>query len=142
MMTDTTYQVNQQTRDMTPQAALKRLKLITDERAELLDDRGYVISENLEHSEAQQFIRDNLDLQGMGICSDWGYDNLTHDLANRILDDLRTIWDYEFYRDAISELAMGMSLCPMHFCDWAACFDDDDESCAQIRAIFPHSHDT
>jgi hypothetical protein len=141
-MTDHTYEVNQQTRDMTPQVAMKRLKLILDQPAYLCDDKGYVICSNDEHDDAQQFIRDNLDLQGMGICSDWGYEHLTPAFAQRILDDLRIIWDYEFYRDDISHIAMQLSLCPYHFCDWAACFDDDDVACAAIRTIFPHCHDT
>ena len=45
-------------------------------------------------------------------------------------------------RDEISHLAMQHSLCPVHYVDWAICFDDEDPECAQIRAIFPHGHDT
>lgn len=45
------------------------------------------------------------------------------------------------YRDELSTLALSMSLCPMHLCDYASCFDDDDDECSQIRAMFP-SHDT
>ena len=45
-------------------------------------------------------------------------------------------------RDAISELAMSMSLCPVHFIDWAICFDDEPMDCRQIRALFPYGHDT
>lgn len=44
-------------------------------------------------------------------------------------------------RDAISQLALEHSLCPLHFIDYAICFDDDDAECATIRMIFP-SHDT
>jgi hypothetical protein len=43
--------------------------------------------------------------------------------------------------DDISELRLADSLCPLHACDYAICFDDDDAECAQIRSIFP-SHDT
>jgi hypothetical protein len=43
---------------------------------------------------------------------------------------------------ARSELAIDdFSLCPLHFIDYAICFDDDDDACAAIRACFP-SHDT
>lgn len=45
------------------------------------------------------------------------------------------------YRDELSRLALEMSLCPMHLCDYMACFDDDNEECSQIRTLFP-SHDT
>lgn len=44
-------------------------------------------------------------------------------------------------RDEISRLRLDDSLCPMHACDYAICFDDDDPECAPIRIIFP-SHDT
>lgn len=123
-------------------AATKRISLILDTIPYLLDDKGYVRCINDEHDDAQTFIRDNLDLRGMGICSDWGYEHLTRELAQSILDDLATIWADEYSRDQITEWAISMSLCPMHFCDWAACFDDDDKECSAIRAIYPHSHDT
>lgn len=139
---DQTYQVNRTERDNSPKAALTRIKLILDTPSSLDDDRGFMITTNDVIDQAQSFIRDNLDLTGLGICSDWGYDHLPHAFAQHILDDLAIIWGYEFYRDAISELAMGLSLCPMHFVDWAICFDDADPSCAQIRECFPYSHDT
>lgn len=123
-------------------AAMKRIKLILDTPPYLIDDRSFVILNNEPHEQAQSFIRDNLDLKGMGITSDWGYDELPTDFAQRILDDLAIIWADGFYRDEISEIAMSLSLCPLHFCDWAACFDDEDTECEQIRAIFPHGHDT
>ena len=47
-----------------------------------------------------------------------------------------------FAHDTIAEAAMRHSLCPLHLIDWAICFDDADPECEQIRAIFPHSHDT
>jgi hypothetical protein len=44
-------------------------------------------------------------------------------------------------RDTITELALEASLCPLHFVDYAICFDDEDPECSQIRVIHP-SHDT
>lgn len=41
----------------------------------------------------------------------------------------------------LSMLALDHSLCPMHFIDYAICFDDDDPDCASIRDLFP-DHDT
>ena len=106
------------------------------------DERGYILTVDNAHDDAQTFIRDNLDNQSGALRDDWSYEHLPAAFAQHILDDLATIWGYEFHRDAISELAMGLSLCPMHFCDWAICFDDADPSCAQIRECFPNSHDT
>ena len=40
-------------------------------------------------------------------------------------------------RQFISDLAMGLSLCPMHLLDYAICFDDEDPECAIIRKYFP-----
>lgn len=56
-----------------------------------------------------------------------------------LLDELRS---NRFSRDYFTELAIADSLCPLHFIDWAICFDDDDPDCAQIRTIYPNSHDT
>lgn len=49
---------------------------------------------------------------------------------------------YNTSRDDVSHLCMTESLCPIHFVDWAICFDDEDEECSQVRAIYPTSHDT
>lgn len=46
-----------------------------------------------------------------------------------------------YQTDSLSRLALDHSLCPMHFIDYAICFDDDDPDCAAIRSIFP-DHDT
>lgn len=45
-------------------------------------------------------------------------------------------------RDDVTQLLMDDSLCPIHAVDWAICFDDEPEDCAQVRRIFPRSHDT
>lgn len=60
------------------------------------------------------------------------------------IDDLRRAFHslVEIDTDELTMIAIEYSLCPIHFCDWASCFDDDIEECAQVRAIFPHSHDT
>jgi hypothetical protein len=55
---------------------------------------------------------------------------------------LRVVFEDEYSRDEVTEMAMSMSLCPIHFVDWAICFDDEDPECDQVRAIFPHCHDT
>lgn len=41
----------------------------------------------------------------------------------------------------LSLMRLDESLCPMHCCDYAICFDDDDDDCALIRELFPN-HDT
>jgi len=40
-----------------------------------------------------------------------------------------------------SMMRLEHSLCPLHHCDYAICFDDDDPDCATIRDLFP-DHDT
>jgi hypothetical protein len=47
----------------------------------------------------------------------------------------------EYAKGFISTLALEFSLCPMHLCDYQACFDDDEPDCAIIREYFP-DHDT
>ena len=140
---DKTYEVNCTERELTAKAALARLKLILDTSACLCDERGYVLSTNEMHDEAQTFIRDNLDNRS-GLLTEVDYlaDALPAAFAQHILDDLKLLWDDQFRRDDISEIAMNLSLCPLHFCDWASCFDDEDAECAPIRLIFPYSHDT
>ena len=36
-----------------------------------------------------------------------------------------------------SILCLENSICPIHRCDYAICFDDDDDECEQLRAAFP-----
>jgi hypothetical protein len=54
---------------------------------------------------------------------------------------LATIDAYPYSRDDLTRLALDASLCPLHFIDYAICFDDDDDECLAIRMIHP-SHDT
>lgn len=127
------------------QAAFSRITNIAESQPYWLDDKGYILSMNEELVAAQTYLRDHLDLPtSTQVDGDelQGYEDLTREHAQRILNDLALIWGYPFYRDQISKLAMDMSLCPMHFCDWASCFDDEDEECAAIRSIFPYGHDT
>lgn len=70
------------------------------------------------------------------------HDGVTTEQAIRIIELLHDIVSDEYLRDDLSHLAMSFSLCPMHFIDWAICFDDDDPECHQIRLVFPYSHDT
>jgi len=58
------------------------------------------------------------------------------DLVVRLLE-LQT----DASREAVTELALGFSLCPLHLHDYAICFDDDEPECEAIRAIHP-GHDT
>lgn len=43
--------------------------------------------------------------------------------------------------EELTEIALSLSLCPIHLGDYASCFDDDEEECRAVRAIHP-SHDT
>lgn len=44
-------------------------------------------------------------------------------------------------REQLTEVALALSLCPLHLRDYAICFDDEDPECAAIRAVHP-GHDT
>lgn len=48
---------------------------------------------------------------------------------------------FELDRESLTELALEHSLCPLHLCDYAICFDDERDECSAIRTIHP-SHDT
>lgn len=126
--------------------AMHRIKVWLSHEPSIIDTDSMTIWSDELAEDMQQFIRDNLDLKGTGLSSDMPYDSLRTgkgaELAEGVLNDLNAIWAYPYYRDEISQFAMNLSLCPLHFCDWAACFDDEIDECAQIRAIFPYSHDT
>lgn len=62
-------------------------------------------------------------------------------LADAMHDDYQTLIADPLRRDELTELALSLSLCPMHLCDYAICFDDANDECAAIRLIHP-SHDT
>lgn len=59
--------------------------------------------------------------------------DLRNDYQTLIADPMR--------RDELTEIALATSLCPLHLCDYAICFDDANAECAAIRRIHP-SHDT
>lgn len=62
----------------------------------------------------------------------------------QLIHDIDELATTEYHSDDLqrrSMLLLDYSLCPIHRCDYAICFDDDDADCAQIRAFFP-SHDT
>lgn len=63
------------------------------------------------------------------------------DARYEIRDLLNSLMGNEYAKQFISELALSLSLCPMHLTDYAICFDDNDPDCATIRDLFP-DHDT
>jgi hypothetical protein len=63
--------------------------------------------------------------------------------SDRTLDLRRCLHALRTMRRAeLTELALDHSLCPLHFIDFAICFDDADPECAAIRTIYPDTHDT
>jgi hypothetical protein len=68
-------------------------------------------------------------------------DDALNDLRNTIIDLQRESRDPRTARETLTDLALRLSLCPLHMIDYAICFDDDDAECAAIRTIHP-SHDT
>jgi hypothetical protein len=61
--------------------------------------------------------------------------DLMHDITAAMPHDIESL------RHRLSMLALDLSLCPMHFIDYAICFDDEIDECALIRTYFPR-HDT
>lgn len=62
-------------------------------------------------------------------------------LANELIDLLALLRTDPYSIHFLSLLRLEYSICPMHHCDYCACFDDDDPECATIRDFFPN-HDT
>lgn len=59
----------------------------------------------------------------------------------RLAELLTAIRADPYSREYLTKLALDNSLCPLHFHDYAICFDDRIPECAQIRIIHP-DHDT
>lgn len=66
---------------------------------------------------------------------------ITDALYAALRDAYDTLAASPYHRDDITKLALDNSLCPLHFTDYAICFDDDDDECAAIRIIHT-AHDT
>lgn len=60
--------------------------------------------------------------------------------APTMIAHLRNLLD-PHHRDMLTDIALSLSLCPLHLIDYAICFDDANDACASIRTIHP-SHDT
>lgn len=75
---------------------------------------------------------------------DADYAKVSLEVATSIVDAIYALKNapYNLGRDILSNLAMSHSLCPIHFVDWAICFDDEDPECDQVRFVFPKGHDT
>ncbi len=98
--------------------------------------RLLLIDEPLQGDELVTYWRENL--------QDEDFTEVSINVAQHIVQaiiDLKYA-PYNLGRDHLTNLAMSHSLCPIHFVDWAICFDDQDVECSQIQFIFPHSHDT
>jgi hypothetical protein len=66
---------------------------------------------------------------------------MTFDASESSLTHIKNAFTLLFTeRECVTQLALELSLCPLHFIDYAICFDDEDEECKAIRQIHP-SHD-
>lgn len=67
---------------------------------------------------------------------------MTFDASEFILTHIKNEFTLLFTeRESVTQLALELSICPLHFIDYAICFDDEDEECKAIRQIHP-SHDS
>lgn len=108
--------------------SLRDLLLYVDDKLEGLDT--YAINQLIE-TDAQY--------------NNYKYGAAQPDEVRQVARALQTMLDAARYspwhREEITDIALGHSLCPLHFVDYAICFDDDEESCRSIRIVHP-SHDT
>lgn len=67
---------------------------------------------------------------------------MTFDAHAHLLTDIKNLFTLLFTeRESVTQLALELSLCPLHFIDYSICFDDADEECKAIRQIHP-AHDS
>ena len=96
-----------------------------------------------------EILRDLLTENGDTATIDFDYHTKHNNLS---VDQLKLMTEYmarhvtylltdDINRSDLSRLALELSLCPVHLCDYVACFDDDEPDCRTIRSIFP-SHDS
>lgn len=105
------------------------IELLDDDSAQLL--RSALIACTLDETPTPAEIRDDT-------FTDADFDDAAiTDLIN-IAHELITNADH---RETLTDIALSLSLCPLHLIDYAICFDDDDADCAAIRMIHP-SHDS
>jgi hypothetical protein len=69
------------------------------------------------------------------------YERIRDCLVNGDQDGLIASTLTKLDRDGLTQVALEVSLCPLHMCDYAICFDDGNPECAPIRVIHP-GHDT
>lgn len=86
--------------------------------------------------------RDLLIAQGdIGGVDTEGFSVTKVQILETLTDLLGALIEDPYRRDELTDLLLGESLCPLHFCDYAICFDDQNPECLPIRTIHP-SHDT
>lgn len=135
-------------------AALARIKELTEHTPECLlntmswpDADGKYAPDDA-HDHAASAFRYCLILAGNDEAFDADpprgeFDENEAPFAKELYDLLLVVMGYEFGgTEAMTRFAIDDSLCPVHFIDWAICFDDEDPDCAQVRAIYPNCHDT
>lgn len=82
-----------------------------------------------------------IDFDMMLACLDAHDDDIDIDRMNLIILAAHHLREDRNDADAATDLLLSYSLCPLHECDYAICFDDDDPECASIRELHPE-HDT
>jgi hypothetical protein len=86
---------------------------------------------------AHNGVNDWLAINGPDAVSDYDCDL---EMLRLLYTATEYLWTHDD-REAFTDWALSQSLCPVHFVDYAICFDDENPECEQVRAIHP-SHDT
>lgn len=67
-------------------------------------------------------------------------DSLDDEGFRALLADIRQLPEYDIppvLRSELSTALLAISICPIHFRPYRACFDNDDHWCAAVRIAFP-----
>lgn len=103
--------------------------------------RGIQIShDEIEAEGIEQWYHNEIVRQGETADDEW---NAPLPVCERMFDLYHALRSapYKMGREEVTNLALEDSLCPIHFVDYAICFDDANTECNQVREIHPN-HDT
>lgn len=106
----------------------------------IINDPWTLMAEMDEDDDLNDFIRELLIgqryLDPEGLLHAYGITEVDSPIAQDYVDRLKAL-----DREGLTTLALSQSLCPLHFVDYAICFDDLDPQCEAIRKVHP-DHDT
>lgn len=120
------------------QEAVQRISVTSEEEAHLL--RHFFVQEVTTLEEVEALYAESKDDEYWEeTFAEVGLDT-AKDIA-KALSVVLVANPFAFVREALTEVLLNLSLCPIHRIDYAICFDDQAYECAAVRHIHP-SHDS